>query len=92
MINFRAPQIQMTLSNYMEIVNLQKVAGSCVGFFITLGEEFFTSGISEVDNDLLPMMTGKVGSDVNPRVIPSYAMLLWFTLKVRHLQAVLYSF
>ena len=83
MIRFQSPQIQVTLTNYMEIVNLQKVAGSCVGFFIGLGEKFFTSGISEVDNDILPTLIEKAGSNVNPRVIPSYAMLLWFTLEVR---------
>lgn len=85
MIHFRAPQIRMTLSNYMEIVNLQEKAGNCVGFLISLGEEFFMSGVSEVDNDILPTLVDKAGSNVNPRVVPSYAMLLWFTLKVRKL-------
>ena len=83
MISFGTPQIQMTLSNYMEIVNLQKRAGNCAGFFIGLGAEFFSSGIAQVDDDLLPTLVEKAGSNVNPRVIPSYAMLLWFTLKVR---------
>ena len=53
------------------------------GFFIGLGAEFFSSGIAQVDDDLLPTLVEKAGSNVNPRVIPSYAMLLWFTLKVR---------
>lgn len=84
MIHFRGPAPkQLSLSNYMEIVNIQKRAGNCVGFFIRLGEEFFKSGVSEVDNDILPTSINKAGSNVNPRVIPSYAMLLWFTSKVR---------
>ena len=82
MTNFKLPQIQMTLSDYMEIVNLQKSAGTCVGFFIALGKEFFSTGLSEVDNDILPTLVEKAGLDVDPRVIPSYAMLLWFTVKV----------
>ena len=82
MIRFNLPQLSMSLSEYMEIVRLQTEAGSCVGFCIALGKEFFSTGIGEVDNDLLPMITSKVGENVNPRVVPSYAMLLWFTLKV----------
>lgn len=81
MIPFRLPQVSMTLSQYMEIVSLQKRAGSCVGLLIGLGDRFFSSGISIVDNEIIPMILEKAPA-INVRVVPSYAMLLWFTLEV----------
>ena len=66
----------------MELVDLQDKAGSCAGFCISLGEEFFSTGVSEVDQDLLPVLMKQAGGAVNSRVIPSDATLLWFTLKV----------
>ena len=62
----------------MELVQLQEQAGNCAGFFISLGDEFFKSGVSEVDRVITPTLRDRA---VNPRVIPSYA---WFALKVRH--------
>ena len=82
MIPFNFPQLSMSLSEYMSIVALQRKAGTCIGFCIGLGKEFFATGVSEIDNYLLPMLAEKAGGSVNPRVMPSYAMLLWFTLKV----------
>lgn len=68
----------------MNIVKLQKQAGSCVGFFIGLGKVFFSEGVSSVDTDLVPLLAEKAGSSgVNPRVMPRYAILLWFCLEVR---------
>ena len=67
----------------MDIVKRQKQAGKCIGFCIKLGKEFFSTGVSQVDNELLPMLIDKAPPGVSPRLIPSYATLLWFTLKVR---------
>ena len=53
---------------------------SSVGYIIGLGKEFFAEGTTEVDNKLIPMLTEDC--IVNPRVVPSYAMLLWFAIKV----------
>ena len=77
-----SPQLSMSLSDYMGIVAQQKQAGSCIGLCIGLGKLFFDKGVLEVDKHLLPMLLDKAANSVNPRVIPSYAMLLWFTLKV----------
>ena len=54
LIPFRLPQLSMSLSQYMEIVALQRRVGSCVAFLISLGEKFFSSGMTEVDRDLIP--------------------------------------
>lgn len=82
MIPFKLPQLSMTLSEYMSIVRLQRRAGSCVGYLIGLGKKFFSTGVSEVDTEILPLLTERAPSGVNPRVMPSYAILLWFCLEV----------
>jgi len=82
MIPFKLPQLSMTLRDYMRIVELQARAGSCVGFFIGLGKTFFEEGIAEVDEKILPTLANVAPRSVNPRVIPSYAILLWFSMKV----------
>ena len=61
----------MSLSQYTEIVALQRRAGSCVAFLIGLGEKFFSSGVTEVDRDLIPTILSRVPSNVTSRVIPS---------------------
>lgn len=82
MIPFKTPQLSMTLAQYMEVVQLQSKAGSCIAFLIGLGGNFFTSGIIEVDNILIPMLLKAAPSNVTLRVIPSYSMLLWFTIEI----------
>ena len=82
MIPFKTPQLSMTLSEYMSIVTLQAKAGSCAGFLIGLGKTFFDKGVAEVDEKILPQLTSMAPGYVNPRVMPSYAILLWFSLKV----------
>lgn len=72
----------MSLSEYMEIVELQRKAGGCIAFLIGLGGKFFSSGVSEVDSSLIPAIRNQAPSSVTTRVIPSYAILLWFTLEV----------
>ena len=58
---------------------------SCVAFLIGLGEKFLSSGVTEVDRGITPTILSRVPSNVTSRVIPSYAMLLWFTLEVNKL-------
>ena len=47
-------QAATAFHQYMEIVALQRRVGSCVAFLISLGEKFFSSGMTEVDRDLIP--------------------------------------
>ena len=82
MIPFKLPQLSLSLTQYMEIAKLQGCASSCAGLLIGLGNKFFSSGIAEVDHSIIPIITERAPSGINSRVVPSYAILLWFTLEV----------
>ena len=81
MIPFTLPQLNISLSEYMEIVEKKNEISSCIGYIIALGDLFFEEGTTEIDEKIAPMLTEDV-STINPRVIPSYAILLWFSIKV----------
>lgn len=83
MIEFSEPPLHLSVSDYMKLVELWKKAGSCAGFCIRLGHLFFTEGVTEVDNEILPLLS-KISKDfkLSPRVMPSYSILYWFALKV----------
>ena len=55
---------------------------SCVGFCVSFGDLFFTNGIKEIDEIILPHLTTQAGVDVIPCVLPSYAILHRFTVQV----------
>ncbi len=86
MIEFSEPPVQLTLSDYMKLVDLWKTAGSCAGFCIRLGKLFFTEGVLEVDNEILPLLSNSIDNSntLSPRVLPSYSILYWFAKKVIH--------
>lgn len=54
-----------------------------LGFCVSLGNIFFSTGMGEVDENILPHLSELAGSEVMPRVLPSYSMLYWFATKVR---------
>ena len=64
------------------VESLWQACGSCAGFCISHGNKFFSEGIEEVDNDILPCMAASASEDISPRVIPSYVVLFWFALQV----------
>ena len=73
----------------MKLVELWKSAGSCTAFCIGLGHSFFSYGVTEVDNTILPLLKEMIQNStamslhtLSPRVLPSYAILYWFSLKV----------
>jgi hypothetical protein len=84
MIEFLEPPVRLSLSDYMKLVELWKKAGSCAAFCIRLGHLFFTEGVNEVDNEIQPLLSNiiKDPNTLSPRVLPSYAILYWFALKV----------
>ena len=84
MINFAEPPVSLSLADYMKLVELWKRAGSCASFCIHLGHLFFTKGVAEVDNKFLPLLSNMIkdSNSLSPRVLPSYAILYWFALKV----------
>ena len=66
----------------MELVELQEGSSTCLGYCVSLGQRFFTSGIKEVDTTILPHITAVAGPSVIPRVLPSYSLLYWFAIQV----------
>lgn len=67
---------------YTKFPDLLDKASSAVGYIIGLGEIFCEIGISDIDKTLLPELRNLIGDHAIPRVLPSYAILLWFTLEV----------
>ena len=73
------------MQSYSELTNLLARATSGVGLLISLGQAFTTRGISEMDTNIVPKLRVSLGGlGVIPRVLPSYALLFWFTLEVHN--------
>ncbi len=68
----------------MDIVQLWKNCSSCVGFCVSLGKTFLETGVREIDEVILPHLAALANDLVVPRVLPSYAILYWFSLEVSH--------
>ena len=82
MIKYALPELSMQLSQYMELVQLWDKATSCAGFSVAVGAQFFSTGIANVDQDIVPFLNRNLNGRVTPRVLPSYAILYWFSLQV----------
>jgi len=83
MVEFSQPALGLGLSEFVDLAEMWEGCNSCVGFCVSLGHKFFSSGIKEVDQTVLPHLSALAGSDVIPRVLPSYSILYWFSLQVR---------
>lgn len=71
------------MKSFSELPNLLEKASSAMGMIISLGEAFSTRGIDEMDAKIVPKLRTVLGGlGVIPRVLPSYALLFWFTLDV----------
>ena len=74
------------MTQYTQLPLLLQKSSSAIAALVGLGKKFVESGISEMDNDLLPELRSLIGEETIPRVLPSYAILLWFTIEVNSLQ------
>ena len=74
------------MSKCSELPDLLEKSTSAIGAMIGLGKKFVESGIREMDSSVLPELCTLVGKQAIPRVLPSYAILIWFTMEV-HFQA-----
>lgn len=81
MIKFNSPPLEMSMTDYAQLPNLLSKSTSGIGLFISLGAKFANSGVREMDEKILPRLRSILG-DAIPRVLPSYALLFWFTLEV----------
>ena len=82
LVEFFDPPIVMGVREYMKFTALLKNCSSCVGVCIGLAKKFFDTGIDEVDQHIIPKLQSMVKEVIHPRVMLSYAMLLWFSLQV----------
>lgn len=69
-------------THYYPAYALGTALSSCVGYCIQLGERFFGEGLLEVNDILTPMLQSQARKGISPRVIVSYANLLWFAQEV----------
>ena len=70
------------MCDYADLPILIKKSSSSVGHFIALGRKFLDVGIRNMDDVILPKLPSLLGSGVIPHCLPSYAILVWFTLEV----------
>ena len=82
LLEFGLPCLDISLSEYVKLPDLLENASSNVGFLIGLGKKFVEQGIQEMDEDILPELRRMAGQHLLPRVLPSYAIPMWFTLQV----------
>lgn len=83
LIEFTLPQLSMSsVTEYSQLPELMSAATSAIGFTISLGQKFVTSGISDIDTVIFPKLRALLPEGVWPRVVPGYATLVWFTKQV----------
>ena len=74
------------MAKYVQFTGLVKKSSSAIGKMIGLGKKFIETGISELDSYILPKLRSMLSTygSIVPRVLPSYAVLMWFTLEVNN--------
>lgn len=70
------------MTSYSELPRLLKRSTSSVGSLIAIGKAFVERGSEEMDSVIIPKLRALLDSKVIPRVLPSYAILFWFTIEV----------
>lgn len=84
MLNFNFPAIgddpsDDELNMFSSLASLMDKVSSCVGVVIEIGNDLKTKGFEEVQTDYIPIVKEALTTNVHPRIILSYATLLWFT-------------
>ena len=69
---------------FSRLHELMVTASAAIGEVIEIGSRFFTEGMMQLDESILPELRTKLPGEVLPRVIPAYGTLLWFTKEVGH--------
>ena len=62
LVEFSDPPVSMSLSEYMELVEIWKKSGSCAALCIKLGHLFFSNGVKEVDNMIKPLLLDNINN------------------------------
>ena len=82
MIEFSLPQLDPSVTEYTNLPALMENSVKSIGFLISLGKRFVTSGITEIDEVLTPRLKMMLPKGIWPRIVPGYALLLWFAYQV----------
>lgn len=82
MIEFSLPQLDPSVTDYACLPVLMDDSVKSIGFLIGLGKKFVDEGISSIDEVLAPRLKAMLPKGIWPRVIPGYAILLWFAYQV----------
>ena len=72
------------LEMFSNLANLMDRASSCVGIVIEMGNRLKTKGFEEIRANYVPAVKEALTISVHPRIILSYATLLWFTDSVSY--------
>ena len=83
LIEFGHPCLDLSMVEYAGLPPLLKRVSGAVGHIIRLGKRFVEQGIDEMEGVIKPELINLLGHQAIPRVIPSYAILMWFTFEVR---------
>ncbi len=82
MIEFSQPRLDVSSPEFTQLPSLLKEASRAMGMVISLRKKLLDVGIKDTHEHLLPKLREAVGKDTMPRVIPSYTLLMWFTIEV----------
>ena len=87
MIPFNNPPLgeKRTVEDLEVLASLNNIfneASRSVGFMITLGNVLDENGFDEIRREFHPFVSKHFSGICHPRIIFSYATLLWFTSKV----------
>ncbi len=83
LINFSLPEIGAGVSSrdWKELMCCWEKTSSVVGHIIALENVLVDEGFVEIESKFIPRVE-KALIGALPRVVPGYALLLWFTSKV----------
>ena len=84
-MNFSQPPLDIPMQQYLSLSESLKHLSSVCSAVISLGSKFFAEGVKEADERILPRLRQQIGDGTSPRILPSYAILLWFTEEVTKL-------
>ena len=70
LIEFFEPPISMSLSDYMTIADTMAEISSSAGYCVSLGKKFFSEGVLEIDESIVPLLSDSTYG-MHPRLVPS---------------------
>ena len=82
-IDFKMPRLENDVNLFSHLIDeLIPKSSSGIGSLVSLYKIFVEDGISNVNENILPIVNETLSAAVLPRVRISYAVLIWFVLKV----------